>query len=84
MRERIWARHYSARTEQSYLHWAKRFILFHGKRHPKEMGATDVEAFLSHLANAGRVAASTHQQALSALLFLYKEVLAIELPGWTI
>jgi integron integrase len=80
LRERIRAKHYSLRTEQSYVHWAKRYILFHGKRHPKEMGAAEVEAFLSHLANAGRVSASTHQQALSALLFLYKEVLAIELP----
>lgn len=80
LRERIRARHYSLRTEQAYVHWAKRFILYHHKRHPKEMGAAEVEAFLSHLANEGGVSASTHQQALSALLFLYKDALAIDLP----
>jgi hypothetical protein len=80
MRERIRAQHYRLRTEQAYVHWAKRYRLFHSKRHPKDMGAAEVEVFLSHLANAGRVSASPQQQALSALLFLYKEVLAIELP----
>jgi len=60
--------------------WIKRFILFHGKRHPQEMGAAEVEAFLTHLAVAGKVSASTQNQALSALLFLYKEVLSIDLP----
>jgi len=60
--------------------WIKRFILFHGKRHPLEMGAVEVEAFLTHLAVEGHVSASTQNQALSALLFLYKEVLLIDLP----
>jgi integron integrase len=80
VRARVRAKHYSLRTEEAYVHWIKRFILFHGKRHPREMGAVEVEAFLSHLANARNVAVSTHHQALSALLFLYKEVLAIDLP----
>lgn len=80
MRERIRRKHYSIRTERSYVDWAKRYILFHGKRHPKEMGAAEVEAFLTHLAVAGRVSASTQNQARSTLLFLYKEVLEIELP----
>lgn len=80
MRERIRVKHYSIRTETQYVQWAKRFILFHGKRHPQEMGADEVEAFLTHLAVDGQVSASTQNQALSALLFLYKEVLAIDLP----
>ncbi|MRR50411.1 MAG: integron integrase [Rhodocyclaceae bacterium] len=80
VRARIRVKHYSIRTEDQYVHWIKRFILFHGRRHPREMGAAEVEAFLSDLAVTGRVAASTQNQALSALLFLYREVLAIELP----
>jgi integron integrase len=80
VRNKIRAKHYSIRTETQYLQWIKRFILFHGKRHPKDMGAAEVEAFLSHLAVEGNVSASTQNQALSALLFLYREVLAIELP----
>ena len=68
-------KHYSPRTEESYANWIKRFILFHGIRHPNEMGAAEVEAFLTHLAVEGHVAASTQNQALSALLFLYREVL---------
>ncbi|MCL4315342.1 MAG: integron integrase [Gammaproteobacteria bacterium] len=79
VRGKIRLKHYSIRTEQSYLDWIKRFILFHGKRHPKDMGPQDVEAFLTHLAVQGKVAASTQNQAKSALLFLYKEVLGIEL-----
>ena len=80
VRERIRFKHYSIRTEDSYVQWIKRFILFHGKRHPAEMGAVEVEAFLTHLAVEGNVAASTQNQARSALLFLYKEVLGSELP----
>jgi len=74
------AKHYSLRTERSYVNWIKRFILFHGKCHPREMGAPEVEAFLSYLAVEGRAAASTQNQAKSALLFLYGEVLEIDLP----
>ena len=73
-------RHYSIRTEQAYVQWIKRFILFHGKRHPAEMGADEIRHFLSHLASDGSVAASTQNQALSALLFLYRDVLGVELP----
>ena len=80
VRERIRVKHYSLRTEDAYLHWIRRFIHFHGVKHPREMGGAEVEAFLSHLATEGRVAASTQNQALSALLFLYREVLAVELP----
>jgi len=71
--------HYSRRTEESYRHWIRRFIFFHGKRHPLELGEAHVTAFLSHLATDRNVAASTQNQALSALLFLYKEVLGREL-----
>src|SRR5712691_463399 len=80
VRERIRVKHYRLRTEDAYLHWIRRFIFFHGKRHPRQMGGPEVEAFLSHLATAGRVAPSTQNQALAALLFLYREVLAKELP----
>lgn len=84
VRDRLRVKHYSIRTETQYLQWIRRFILFHDKRHPKEMGAVEVEveveAFLTHLAVEGRVAASTQNQALSALLFLYREVLGINLP----
>ncbi|MGC2167227.1 MAG: integron integrase [Gallionella sp.] len=80
VRDKIRVKHYSIRTETQYLQWIKRFILFHGKRHPQDMDATEVEAFLTHLAVAGSVSASTQNQALSALLFLYREVLGIDLP----
>ncbi len=80
VRARIRVKHYSIRTENQYVLWIKRFILFHGKRHPRELGAAAVEAFLSDLAVNGRVAAATQSQALSALLFLYREVLEITLP----
>lgn len=80
VRERLRTLHYSIRTEEVYVDWARRFILFHGKRHPRELGAAEVEAFLSHLAVEGRVSASTQNQAKSALLFLYREVLNIKLP----
>ncbi|ARU32890.1 integrase [Sulfuriferula sp. AH1] len=80
VRHKLRVKHYSIRTEQTYLDWIKRYILFHGKQHPKSLGAIDVEAFLTHLAVAGNVAASTQNQAKSALLFLYREVLEIQLP----
>ncbi len=73
-------KHYSMRTEVVYLGWIRRFILVNGRRHPRAMGAPEAERFLSSLAVDGQVAASTQNQALSALLFLYKEVLGIELP----
>lgn len=80
VRDKLRVKYYSIRTEQTYVDWIKRYIFFHGKRHPKDMGAHDVEAFLTHLAVAGKVAASTQNQAKSALLFLYREVLEIQLP----
>jgi len=80
LREKIRLKHYSIRTEEAYADWVRRFVVFHGRRHPAEMGAAEVEAFLTHLAVEGGVAASTQNQAKSALLFLYKEVLGVELP----
>ena len=77
---RLRVKHYSLRTEQIYVDWIKRFVWFHGKRHPKDMGAAEIETFLSNLAVERAVSASTQNQAKSALLFLYKEVLQIELP----
>lgn len=73
-------KHYSLRTEESYVQWIRRFILFHNKRHPREMGAEEITRYLSHLARARNVSASTQNQALNAILFLYREVLKIELP----
>lgn len=73
-------RHYSLSTEQTYLQWIKQYILFHGKKHPAEMGATEVAAYLTHLAVSRNVAASTQNQALAAILFLYRHVLGQELP----
>jgi hypothetical protein len=73
-------RHYSRRTEEAYVAWIRRYIVFHGKRHPVEMGAPELTRFLSSLATDGRVAASTQNQALSALLFLYREVLELDVP----
>ena len=80
VREVVRRRHYSYRTEETYLHWIKRFIYFSDKQHPRELGAADVTAFLNHLVSERHVAASTQNQALAALLFLYKEVLAQPLP----
>src|SRR5207249_9432925 len=80
VREANRLRHGSRSTEKSYIGWIRRFILFHGKRHPAEMGAAEVTRFLSSLAVEGQVAASTQNQALSALLFLYRDVLELDLP----
>ena len=79
VRDALRVRHYSLRTEESYLQWIKRFILFHGKRHPTEMGEQEITAFLTFLAVDKHVSPSTQNQALSALLFLYKQVLEQEL-----
>ncbi|OYQ67787.1 integrase [Pseudanabaena sp. SR411] len=79
VRDRIRVKHYSYRTEETYVQWIRRFILFHNKRHPSEMGGDEVNAFLTHLAVNENVAASTQNQALSAILFLYREVLELEL-----
>jgi integron integrase len=79
VRESLRARHYSARTEQAYLGWIRRFILFHGKRHPDTMGEAEIGAYLSSLASEAKVSASTQNQALAALLYLYQQVLGREL-----
>jgi integron integrase len=80
VRDRIRLKHYSLRTEQAYCDWIRRFVRFHGKRHPSGLGAAEVEAFLTFLAVEGKVSASTQNQAKCALLFLYREVLGVELP----
>jgi integron integrase len=80
VREAIRLRHYSRRTQDAYVAWIRRYVLFHGKRHPADMGAEEVTRFLSSLAVCGRVSASTQNQALAALLFLYGRVLGIDLP----
>ena len=80
LRGSIRLKHYSLRTEQAYVGWVKRYIFFHGKRHPSEMGKSEVESFLTALAVERNVTASTQNQALSALLFLYREVLGMDLP----
>lgn len=84
LRERIRYMHYSHSTEQVYVSWVRFFIRWSGRggvmRHPRDMGASEVEAFLTHLATERKVSASTHNQALSSILFLYREVLAMELP----
>lgn len=81
LRRAIRTRHYSPRTEEAYVHWVRRFIRFAGLRHPRELGAVEVTGFLSHLAVEGRVSASTQNQALSAITFLYREVLDAPV-GW--
>ena len=80
VRERARYKHFSISTEKTYVYWIRYFIRWHRLRHPVEMGGPQVEAFLSWLANERRLSASTHKQALSAILFLYQEVLEIDLP----
>jgi integron integrase len=79
-RETIRTRHLAFRTEQAYLHWMRRYVKFNDRRHPRDLGATEVEVFLTHLAVEAKVSASTQNQALQALLFLYRHVLGVELP----
>jgi integron integrase len=80
VRQAIRIRHYSYRTERTYLHWIRRYIAHHGRRHPREMGAAEVASFLSWLANGRNVAAATQNQALAAVLFLYRDVMKVDLP----
>lgn len=84
LREQVRYLHYSLQTEKAYLYWARFFIRWHGRegqmRHPRDMGRPEVEAFLTMLANDRQVSPSTHRQALNALLFLYKQVLGLDLP----
>jgi len=79
LRDAIRVKHYPYSTEKTYVHWVNRYILFHNKRHPAEMGALEIEAFRSHLAQEANVSASTQNQAFNAHLFLYRSVLQIEL-----
>ena len=81
LREALRAKHYAYRTEQAYVYWSRRYILFHHKQHPRDMGGPEIEWFLTHLAVDQNVSASTQTQALCALLFLYKHVLKIDLPS---
>ena len=81
LREALRLKHYSVKTEKSYVHWGRRFILFHNKRHPQEMGAPEVQAFLNYLAVEQHVSASTQNQALNALVFLYKKIFEWILVG---
>ena len=80
VQHKIRFKQYSLRTERTYMEWIRRFILFHNKRHPDQMGAPEVESFLTDLAVNGKVSASTQNLALSAILFLYRDVLEIQLP----
>ncbi len=80
VRQRIRLKGYSIRTEKSYVSWIKRFILFHGKRHPQDMGKPEIETFLSHLVMKRNVASSTQNQAFNAILFLYNHVLDVDMP----
>lgn len=79
VRNALRVKHYSIRTEEVYIQWIRRFIYFHNKKHPADMGEAEISAFLTHLAVSKNVTASTQNQALSALLFLYKQVLGVEL-----
>jgi integron integrase len=79
-REKMRTRHLALRTEQAYLHWLRRYVEFHDRRHPRELGASEVEQFLTHLAVRRKVGAATQNQALQALLFLYRHVIGTELP----
>jgi integron integrase len=80
LRERIRYCHYSLKTEKAYVYWVRRYIRFHGLKHPREMGPVEVQSFLTDLATNGKCAPSTHKQALAALLFLYREILSLDLP----
>ena len=84
VRDKIRFKHYSMKTEQSYVGWIKRYILFHNKRHPKEMGKIEIEQFLTWLAVEQKVSPTTQNQAFSAILFLYKEILGFNMRDWNI
>jgi site-specific recombinase XerD len=79
-REKMRTRHFAYRTERAYLYWIRRYVNFHNRKHPREMGSREVEAFLTHLAVDEHVSASTQNQALQALLYLYRHVLEVDLP----
>ncbi len=84
VRDTVRFKHYSLSTERTYIHWIKHYIFFHNKKHPKDMGKVEIEEYLTSLAITNRVASSTQNQAFSALLFLYKEVLGVDMSEWNI
>ncbi len=84
VREKIRFKHYSLSTERTYVYWIKYYILFHNKRHPKEMGKVEIESFLTYLAVEKKVSPTTQNQAFSAILFLYKEILGFDMRDWNI
>lgn len=84
VREKIRVKHYSISTERTYVHWIKHYILYHNKRHPRDMKKAEIEAFLTHLAVDRKVSPTTQNQAFSAILFLYKEVLGEDISSWNI
>jgi len=84
VRDKIRFKHYSMKTEQSYIGWIKRYIFFHNKRHPKDMRKVEIEQFLTWLAVEQKVSPATQNQAFSAILFLYKEILAMDMSEWNI
>lgn len=84
VRDKIRLKHYSFSTERTYVHWIKHYILFHNKKHPIEMGKRELEAYLTKLATKDRVSPTTQNQAFSAILFLYKEVLGIDTREWNV
>ena len=84
VRDEIRLKHYSIKTEKSYVGWIKHYIFFHNKKHPIEMGKSEIEAFLTYLATQRRVSPITQNQAFSTILFLYREVLGVDMSGWNI
>jgi len=84
VRDKIRFKHYSISTEKTYIHWIKHYILFHKKKHPLEMGKSEIEEYLTHLAVNNRVSPTTQNQAFSALLFLYKDVLGVDMSEWNV
>jgi len=84
VRDKVRFKHYSLSTEKTYIYWIKHYIFHHNKKHPIEMGKLEIEAFLTHLAVNKKVSPSTQNQAFSAILFLYKEVLGIDMSAWNI
>ena len=84
VRDKVRFKHYSLSTEKTYIHWIKHYIFYHNKKHPIEMAKPEIEAFLTHLAVEKKVSPSTQNQAFSAILFLYKEVLGIDMSSWNI
>ena len=84
VRDNVRVKHYSISTERTYIHWIKQYIFYHNKKHPIEMAKPEIEQFLTHLAVERKVSPSTQNQAFSALLFLYKEVLGIDMSMWNI